>query len=105
VALFLFAFVVHQLVIELGMANWASLGVGALFVAIIGSIWLIGNSLLDIIARAGSRRYANYSTSEQTHPDHFALAGHGSGHWIAVLFVWRVTPYPAFNRGGCGFPI
>jgi hypothetical protein len=58
VALALFAFGVHHLVSKLGIANWSSLGVGALFVAIIGGIWLIGNSLLDIIAASGSRRYA-----------------------------------------------
>ena len=35
-----------------------SLGVGALLVAIIGSIWLMGNSFLDVIAASGSHRYA-----------------------------------------------
>jgi hypothetical protein len=58
VALSLFAFGLYHLIPKLGIANWASLGVGALFVAIIGGIWLIGNSLLDIIATSGSRRYA-----------------------------------------------
>ena len=58
VALALFAFVVHHLVSNFGIANWATLGVGALLVAIIGSIWLIGNSFLDIVAASGSRRYA-----------------------------------------------
>jgi hypothetical protein len=56
VALALFAFGVHHLVSQLGIANWSSLGVAALFVAIVG-IWLIGNSFIDILA--GSRRYAN----------------------------------------------
>ena len=34
VALALFAFVVHHLVSKFGIANWSSLGVGALLVAI-----------------------------------------------------------------------
>jgi hypothetical protein len=55
VALFMFAFVVHNLVFQIGLADWSSLGVGALFVAIIGGVWLLGNSLLDIIAGSGSR--------------------------------------------------
>ena len=59
VALALFAFGVHHLVSQFGIASWSSLGVGALFVAIIGGIWLIGNSFLDIIAASGPRRYAN----------------------------------------------
>jgi hypothetical protein len=42
----------------MGLANWSSLGVGALFVAISGGIWLMGNSFLDIIATSGSHRYA-----------------------------------------------
>ena len=58
VALALFAFVVHHLVSNFGIANWSSLGVGALLVAIIGSIWLMGNSFLDVIAASGSQRYA-----------------------------------------------
>jgi hypothetical protein len=57
-ALAVFAFGVHHLVSTLGIANWSSLGVGALFVALIGSIWLMGNSFLDVIAASGSRRYA-----------------------------------------------
>jgi hypothetical protein len=59
VALALFAFGVHHLVSQLGIANWSSLGVAALFVALIGGIWLIGNSFLDIVAASGSPRYAN----------------------------------------------
>jgi hypothetical protein len=55
VALFMFAFVVYNLVFQIGLADWSSLGVGALFVAIIGGVWLLGNSLLDIIAGLGSR--------------------------------------------------
>ena len=58
VALALFAFAVHHLVSNFGIANWATLGVGALLVAIIGSIWLMGNSFLDVIAASGSHRYA-----------------------------------------------
>ena len=58
VALALFVFVVHHLVSKLGIVNWSSLGVAALFVAISGGIWLTGNSFLDIIAASGSRRYA-----------------------------------------------
>ena len=59
VPLALFAFVVHHLASKLGIANWSSLGVAALFVAVIGGFWLIGNSFLDIIAARGSRRYPN----------------------------------------------
>ena len=58
VALALFVFVIHHLISQFGIANWSSLGVAALFVAILGGIWLIGNSLLDIIVASGSRRYA-----------------------------------------------
>ncbi|MGB3038875.1 MAG: hypothetical protein WBB72_16075 [Methyloceanibacter sp.] len=58
VALALFIFVIHHLISQFGIANWSSLGVAALFVAILGGIWLIGNSLLDIIVASGSRRYA-----------------------------------------------
>jgi hypothetical protein len=50
--------VVHHLVSKLGIVNWSSLGVSALFVAISGGIWLTGNSFLNIIAASGSRRYA-----------------------------------------------
>jgi hypothetical protein len=57
VALAMFAFVVHHLISKLGIANWSSLGVAALFVAIIGGIWLMGNSFLDVIAARGSHRY------------------------------------------------
>jgi hypothetical protein len=55
VALFMFAYVVHNLVFQIGLANWSSLGVGAVFVAIIGGVWLLGDTLLDIIAGFGSR--------------------------------------------------
>ena len=58
VALALFIFVIHHLISQFGIANWSSLGVAALFLAILGGIWLIGNSLLDIIVASGSRRYA-----------------------------------------------
>jgi hypothetical protein len=58
VALGLFIFVIHHLISQFGIANWSSLGVAALFLAILGGIWLIGNSLLDIIVASGSRRYA-----------------------------------------------
>ena len=72
VAVALFAFGAPHLVSKLGIANWSSLGVGALFVAIVGGIWLMGNSLLDVVAASGS-----------------ALAGQGGGDWSALLFVWR----------------
>jgi len=55
VALFMFAFVVYDLVFQIGLADWSSLGVGALFVAIIGGVWLLANSLLDFIAGFDSR--------------------------------------------------
>jgi hypothetical protein len=58
VALAMFAFGVHHLASQMGLADWSSLGVGALFVALLGGIWLMGNSLLDIIAASGSHRYA-----------------------------------------------
>ena len=58
VALALFAFGVHHLISKFGIANWSSLGVGALFVAIVGGIWLMGNSFLDVIAASGSHHYA-----------------------------------------------
>jgi hypothetical protein len=58
VALAMFVFGVHHLASQMGLANWSSLGVAALFVAISGGIWLMGNSLLDIIAASGSHRYA-----------------------------------------------
>jgi Na+/phosphate symporter len=58
VALAMFAFGVHHLASQMGLANWSSLGVGALFVALLGGIWLMGNSFLDIIAASGSHRYA-----------------------------------------------
>jgi hypothetical protein len=54
-ASFMFAFVIYNLVLQIGLANWSSLGVGALFGAIIGGVWLLGNSLLDSIAGFGSR--------------------------------------------------
>ena len=57
-ALGLFIFVIHHLISQFGIANWSSLGVAALSLAILGGIWLIGNSLLDIIVASGSRRYA-----------------------------------------------
>ena len=44
VALAMFAFGVHHLASQMGLANWSSLGVGALFVALLGGIWLMGNS-------------------------------------------------------------
>jgi hypothetical protein len=55
VALFMFAFVVYDLIFQIGLADWSPLGVSALFVAIIGGVWLLGNLLLDIIAGFGSR--------------------------------------------------
>ena len=58
VALALFIFVIHHLISQFGIANWSSLGVGALFVALLGGIWLMGNSFLDVIAASGSHRYA-----------------------------------------------
>jgi hypothetical protein len=55
VALALFVFLVHHLVFQIGLANWSSLGVGLFFLALLGSIWLLGNSLLDILAGVGFR--------------------------------------------------
>jgi hypothetical protein len=55
VALALFVFLVHHLVFQIGLANWSSLGVGLFFLALLGSIWLSGNSLLDILAGVGFR--------------------------------------------------
>jgi hypothetical protein len=83
VAVALFAFGARHLVSKLGIANWSSLGVGALFVAIVGGIWLMGNSLLDVVAASGS-----------------ALAGQGGGDWSALLFVWRSPSFfSPLNRG------
>ena len=70
VALVLFALLIHSLVFKLGIANWASLGVGMLFVAIIGALWLVGNSLLDAMKNFGSpaRRHAGNSRTKITLP-------------------------------------
>jgi hypothetical protein len=55
VALVLFVFLVYFLVFQIGLANWSSLGVGTFFLALLGSVWLLGNSLLDILAGVGFR--------------------------------------------------
>ena len=53
--LVMFAFVVYFLVFQYGIANWSSLGVGALFFAIIGGVWLMGNSVFEFIASFRTR--------------------------------------------------
>jgi hypothetical protein len=55
VVLVFFVFLVHHLVFQIGLANWSSLGLAALFLGILGGIWLMGNSLLDIVAGVGFR--------------------------------------------------
>jgi hypothetical protein len=46
-ALLIFGFMAHHLFFEVEIVHWASIGVGALFLAIVAGIWLIGRALLD----------------------------------------------------------
>ena len=83
VALALFVFVIHHLISQFGIANWSSLGVAALFVAIVGGIWLIGNSCWTSSLRAV------LAVTQQS-----GVGAPGSGDWIALLFVRRVVLFP-----------
>jgi len=84
VALCFFAFVGYHLVFEIGLKNWSSLGLGALGLAIIGGIWLLGNSLLDILAGFGSR----FRHQANTHRTKIILPWLGILACIGVLFFW-----------------
>jgi hypothetical protein len=81
-ALSFFALVVHHLVFEIGLKNWSSLGIGALGLAIIGGIWLLGNSFLDILAGYGPR----FRHEANDHRTRVILPWLGVAAGIGVLF-------------------